>query len=560
MCSTPPQASIATVQGSSLDTVLRTFRGARVAAHDLPGAVEGREAAVVLAQVDPENSDLLNPFLEWHWQPNAAGWRGGPFRNVGNFMGTLLMPKAAESWSLTSLREKLIMIGARVVARPLRHLPIGQGGGVAADVHGYPAARRAAAGARAGAIGRWLNWETKTVKVRLDERKAIGSSAARPVILGGRRWLRQRPKSGTITLAETRNLEIRQNAASPTSSSSVGARCPPVSPDCGPLGPRLRPTKSTTWSSCCVKTTVTTIISGSFAGGDGKMVEQRCSDTQPDPPHSRAAALSGVRCHHRELVTAVMSKEIFPTILLTLDNLCCATGISAKSGCRSYPNYFSLMGVWPPILDNPKGNTAGRFDQETIADRLTARGVSWRNYNGGIAMVRMFAKAAASGNIVPVEQFHDDARAGALPAVSWITPALSDSEHPPYSVRHGESWAVNYINSIMRSPVWPRTVVIVVWDEWGGFADHVTPPTGEGEASSPVRYGYRIPCLVIGGYAKHAYVSHTLYSHTSIVKTICRLFSIPTANWIEERANGLLDCLAFTRTPQAPLLLQPRSS
>src|SRR6202049_2190740 len=86
--------------------------------HDLSRTTKARKAAYILAQVDPNNRDLhwFSPFLLLHRQLKAAGWRGGPFHNLGNFMRTLATPKTAEPWSLTSLREKLIKIGAKVVS------------------------------------------------------------------------------------------------------------------------------------------------------------------------------------------------------------------------------------------------------------------------------------------------------------------------------------------------------------------------------------------------------------------------------------------------------------
>ena len=296
---------------------------------------------------------------------------------------------------------------------------------------------------------------------------------------------------------------------------------------------------------------------GSFADGDGVVVPQHCSDTQPDPPHSRKAALAGAVSPQWRGDCSYLEADI-PNYFAYARRFVLCDRYFAEIRGPSYPNYFALMGVSPPVLDNPRGNTAGRYKQQCIADRLKSHGVSWRNYDGGLNLVRMFAGPAASGNIVPVEQFDADAAAGALPAVSWVTPHISDSEHPPHSVRQGENWTLARINAVMRSPLWSRTTIIVVWDEWGGFADHVPPPTGEGESAAPVRYGNRVPCLVIGGYARRGYVSHTFYSHSSIVKTICRLFAVPTVSPPEEQANDLLDCLDYAGPPQLPLALEPR--
>jgi hypothetical protein len=109
--------------------------------------------------------------------------------NLGNFIRTLAMPKAAEAWSLTSLREKLIKNRRRGrQPRPLRHLPIGRGLGVAADVCGYPDAHRPTAGAaRTNVTGKWSRIpETETAEVRFNRGETTSSSAsARSIVRFG---------------------------------------------------------------------------------------------------------------------------------------------------------------------------------------------------------------------------------------------------------------------------------------------------------------------------------------------------------------------------------------
>jgi phospholipase C len=223
----------------------------------------------------------------------------------------------------------------------------------------------------------------------------------------------------------------------------------------------------------------------------------------------------------------------------------------------SVPNYFMLMAAESPLLENPQGRQRGRFTTPSIIDRLAARGIAWRNYDGGLPLVSLFAGAAASGNIVPEDTFFADARDGRLPAVSWLTPSIADSEHPAYSIRRGEEWTIRRINALMQSPLWPRLAAIVVWDEWGGFRDHVAPPVAERDAEYdvPLRYGYRVPCLVVGPYARRGYVSHTRYSHVSVLRTIERLFDLPPLTARDAAANDLLDCFDFAQPPQPPKLL-----
>src|SRR5260221_6527940 len=113
------------------------------------------------------------------------------------------------------------------------------------------------------------------------------------------------------------------------------------------------------------------------------------------------------------------------------------------------------------------------------------------------------------------------------------------------------------MNAIMHGPLWDRPAIFIVWNEWGGFADDVSPPVVERDGLHE-RYGYRVPCLVIGAQARQGVVSSTLYSHVSVLRTIERLFDVEPLTERDATANDLLDCFDFTQPPRAPLVLTPR--
>ena len=118
-------------------------------------------------------------------------------------------------------------------------------------------------------------------------------------------------------------------------------------------------------------------------------------------------------------------------------------------------------------------------------------------------------------DIVPIAQFYKDARRGTLPAVSWLIPSGDDSEHPPARISWGENYVTGAINAIMRSRDWDSTAIFLTWDDWGGFYDHVKPPTVDGEG-----YGLRVPGLVISPYARRGYIDHHIYSFDAYLKFI----------------------------------------
>ena len=118
-------------------------------------------------------------------------------------------------------------------------------------------------------------------------------------------------------------------------------------------------------------------------------------------------------------------------------------------------------------------------------------------------------------NITDVSGFFAAARGGALPNVAWITPSNQHSEHPPAPISSGQAWVTTLINAVMRSPEWDSTAILLAWDDWGGFYDHVVPPTVDRNG-----YGLRVPALVISPYARQGFIDHQTLSFDAYVKFI----------------------------------------
>jgi phospholipase C len=118
-------------------------------------------------------------------------------------------------------------------------------------------------------------------------------------------------------------------------------------------------------------------------------------------------------------------------------------------------------------------------------------------------------------NIQDISRFYAAAKDGTLPAVSWICPDSVHSEHPTALVSAGQSYVTGLINAIMQGPDWDSTAIFLAWDDWGGFYDHVPPPTVDENG-----YGLRVPALVISAYAKQGYVDHQTLSFDAYVKFI----------------------------------------
>ena len=170
-----------------------------------------------------------------------------------------------------------------------------------------------------------------------------------------------------------------------------------------------------------------------------------------------------------------------------------------------------------------------------------------------------------TGNVQPIASFLTGAKNGTLPAVSWISPAQQVSEHPPALVTQGQSYVTALINAVMEGPDWKDSAIFLAWDDWGGFYDHVVPPTVDANG-----YGLRVPGIVISPYAKRGYIDHQTLSFDAYVKFIEDTFlksqrldpktdgrSDPRIS-VRENASQLGDLKAdfdFTQVARAPLVL-----
>jgi phospholipase C len=169
------------------------------------------------------------------------------------------------------------------------------------------------------------------------------------------------------------------------------------------------------------------------------------------------------------------------------------------------------------------------------------------------------------GNVQTLSNFFTAAKNGTLPAVSWIDPNGKVSEHPTGLVSAGQTYVTGLINAIMQSPDWKSTAIFLSWDDWGGFYDHVVPPTVDRNG-----YGIRVPGIVISPFARQGVIDHQILSHDAYNKFIeddflggQRLNPLtdgrPDPRPDVRESNPLLGDLSsdfdFNQTPRAPVVL-----
>lgn len=234
-------------------------------------------------------------------------------------------------------------------------------------------------------------------------------------------------------------------------------------------------------------------------------------------------------------------------------------------GCDSPPDTTtSLITQYNEYL--PSEGPFPCFTYRTLRDVLDQRGLSWRYYVpavgkdfGGNAWNAFDAiKAVRYGpewgdNVTtPETSIFTDISRNTLPAVSWVIPDFQNSDHPGNTSDSGPSWVAQVVNAIGKSPAWNSTAIIVVWDDWGGFYDHVAPPGPRAFGG----LGFRVPMIVVSPYARYGYVTHKPYEFGSIIKFVENNWNLPSLGTTDVRSGDFTDdVFNFTKKPRkfAPL-------
>ncbi len=195
-----------------------------------------------------------------------------------------------------------------------------------------------------------------------------------------------------------------------------------------------------------------------------------------------------------------------------------------------------------------------------LPDLLKRAGLSWNEYRGQnefvqpLRLIRHVRFSPMYRHVLPESRFFTDLNAGRLPAVSWLTPDMALSDHPPGSMCLGENWSVQTLNKIMRSSAWSSTAVILTWDDFGGFYDHVPPPHLD-----LYGLGARVPAIVISPWAKRGFVDGDTMEFASVLRLIETVFGLPPLTSRDADTSDMLSAFDFSRPARPPLLLHART-
>jgi phospholipase C len=241
---------------------------------------------------------------------------------------------------------------------------------------------------------------------------------------------------------------------------------------------------------------------------------------------------------------------------------------------------------------------ADAFNWKTMPEALLEAGVSWKVYNDptgllGLGVLSYFKNYTDPFSRTGLEliakgltptypgTFASDVASGNLPSVSWIVPPLYECEHPAAPPEWGEYLVQQILNTLAANPdVWAQAVFIVVYDENGGFFDHVPPsvpaagaageyltvsplPSSAGGVDGPIGLGFRTPALVISPFSAGGYKYSGVLDHTSTLRLIETTFGVTVPNlssWRRGATGDFTGALNFTTAPVTPVPSLPTTT
>ena len=240
----------------------------------------------------------------------------------------------------------------------------------------------------------------------------------------------------------------------------------------------------------------------------------------------------------------------------------CDAFFSAFEG-PSLPNHlYSVAAQSGGVAQNQHGRSWDYFFP-SIIDLLGTGRVSWTYYVGGKPTKQNLWNPlpgfqAYDNNVFDIPshlaataKFYDDLKNGSLPQVSYLIPSGEESEHPPKNVQTGMWYVTGLVNAVMESTYWQNSAIVILWDDYGGFYDHVSPP----RTSDQFGDGFRVPALVISPYSRPG-VNHTTYDTTSLLKLVEKAFGLASLTARDGSASAMLECFDFSETPLSPLIIR----
>jgi phospholipase C len=241
----------------------------------------------------------------------------------------------------------------------------------------------------------------------------------------------------------------------------------------------------------------------------------------------------------------------------------------ASTLSSTYPNRFYTHAARTDRVDNTMRLTS----MPTIWDRLGSAGVPATYYFSDLPFLALWGEKHLRIS-KPIASFFADAAAGTLPQFSYLDPFFlgedqggSNDDHPHADIHRGQALVSQVAGAVASSPLWSKTALVITYDEWGGFFDHVKPPrlpddhvTGVGEHDH-AQAGFRVPAFVFSPFAPRGRVDSGVYDHTSMLKLVEWRFGLAPLSARDRNARNLALALDFRRprtdVPALPTVLDP---
>ena len=233
---------------------------------------------------------------------------------------------------------------------------------------------------------------------------------------------------------------------------------------------------------------------------------------------------------------------------------------------QTYPNRRFLIAATAlgDVSTDSSGISPTDAPNGTIFDRLDAYNITWRDYYPDVPTAALFLPEyennLTDGKMAPINQFLSDAAAGQLPQFSLVDPYVNYSEESG-DISIGEAFAARIIGAVLESPNWASTALFLVYDEHGGWYDHVppqravrpddVPPEITVPPDRPGGYdftGFRVPCVVVSPHAKRDFVSHVVHDHTSLLKFVETKWNLPAMTYRDANAQNMYEFFDFATT------------
>ncbi|HEY2739497.1 MAG TPA: alkaline phosphatase family protein [Thermoanaerobaculia bacterium] len=213
----------------------------------------------------------------------------------------------------------------------------------------------------------------------------------------------------------------------------------------------------------------------------------------------------------------------------------------------TYPNRIYQHAALTDRLDD----STGLCTLPTIWDRLDDAGLNGRYYFNDVPFIALWGTKYASISRT-YDQFLQDCASGSLPEVSFVDPPFysedagtSSDDHPHGDIRAGESFLNQTYQAVTTGAGWKNTVMVINFDEWGGFFEHVAPDQAPDVDSRFALRGFRVPCLLVSPFAAPRAIAQGVYDHTSILRMIEWRWSLPPLSVRDAAANNLAEALDF---------------